>query len=235
MVSNCDEFYYVVLGDGCWAIANDHSIALDDFYSWNPAIGTDCAGLQPDVYVCVGLGSSSTASATKTTSSFTTTVGAGVTTPTPTQTGMVSTCDKFYYVISDDGCWAIANDNGIALDDFYSWNPAVGSDCSGLQSDVYVCVGVSGSSATTATATATTTPIKTTAATTTTAGVTTPTPTQTGMVSGCKTFYYVVSGDGCWGIANDHDIELADFYSWNSAIGTDCANLWPETFVCVGV
>lgn len=227
MVSNCDEFYYVVADDGCWAIANDHGIELADFYSWNPAVGTDCSGLQPDVYVCVGISDSSTVSATTTVSS--TATSTAIVTPTPTQTGMVSNCDEFYYVVADDGCWAIANDHSIELTDFYSWNPAVGTDCSGLQPDVYVCIGVSEST--------TATPTVTTAATTTTStgGIVTPTPTQDGMVSGCTSFYYVVSGDGCWSIANDHGIELADFYDWNPAIGTDCANLWPDTYVCVGV
>ncbi len=57
MVSGCQQFYLVQSGDGCWAIANAHSIALPDFYAWNPAVnnGGECWGLWPDVYVCVGL------------------------------------------------------------------------------------------------------------------------------------------------------------------------------------
>ena len=140
---------------------------------------------------------------------------------------MASNCNEFYYVVSGDGCWAIANDHGIALDDFYAWNPAVGSDCSGLEAEVYVCVGVSQTASPTTTTMA--------SSTTSSAAIVTPTPTQSGMVDGCKSFYYVVSGDGCWSIANDHGIELADFYDWNPAVGTDCASLWPDYYVCVGV
>lgn len=33
----------------------------------------------------------------------------------------------------------------------YSWNPAVHTDCSGLQASEYVCVGVAGAAATTTT------------------------------------------------------------------------------------
>ncbi len=57
MVSGCQQFYLAQSGDGCWAIANAHSIALTDFYAWNPAVnnGGECWGLWPDVYVCVGL------------------------------------------------------------------------------------------------------------------------------------------------------------------------------------
>jgi LysM repeat protein len=85
-------------------------------------------------YVC-----EPTATTTKRT---TTKPGNGIVTPTPIQTGVVSNCKKFYKVITGDGCWAIANANGIKLEDFYKWNPAVGSTCATLYPDNYVCVGV---------------------------------------------------------------------------------------------
>lgn len=62
--------------------------------------------------------------------------------PSPTQTGLSSNCTRFYKVERGDGCWAIANDNNINLDDFYGWNPAVKDDCSMLQAGYYVCLGV---------------------------------------------------------------------------------------------
>ncbi|CCF37214.1 LysM domain-containing protein [Colletotrichum higginsianum] len=71
----------------------------------------------------------------------TTAAGAGAT-PSPIQDGMVANCVAFYLVRSGDGCWAISDAKGIALDDFYGWNPAVKTDCTGLQANVYVCVGV---------------------------------------------------------------------------------------------
>lgn len=37
------------------------------------------------------------------------------------------------------------------LSSFYSWNPAVHTDCSGLQASEYVCVGVAGAAAATST------------------------------------------------------------------------------------
>lgn len=57
---------------------------------------------------------------------------------------MTSDCIRFYKVETGDGCYAIAQDAGIALTDFYSWNPAVNGDCTGLQANVYVCIGKSG-------------------------------------------------------------------------------------------
>lgn len=54
---NCNEFYLVVDGDGCYAIAETHGIELEDFYRWNPAVGDDCAALLRGFYVCVGVSS----------------------------------------------------------------------------------------------------------------------------------------------------------------------------------
>lgn len=156
VTSNCDDFYLVVANDTCYDIAQTYGISLDQFYAYNPAVGSECLNLWAGDYVCVGVkagggggGSSSSSGATATpapTTTTTTTTGSTstvpVTTPTPTQSGMVSDCDSFYYVESGDGCWAIANEYGISLDDFYAWNPAVGDDCSGLWADYYVCVGI---------------------------------------------------------------------------------------------
>ncbi|KAH3353681.1 hypothetical protein KXV52_007936, partial [Aspergillus fumigatus] len=77
---------------------------------------------------------------TTTTRSTSSSAGNGVTTPTPTQTGMVSSCNRFYLVVSGDSCYDIAAAQGISLDNFYTWNPAVGSSCGGLWPDYYVCV-----------------------------------------------------------------------------------------------
>lgn len=129
MVSICDTFYDVQSGDSCYNIADNHGVPLDSFYAWNPAVKTDCSGLQPDEYICVGVKAT----------------GTGVTTPYPIQTGMIATCDDFYKIIADDSCVDIANANKIPVASFYVWNPAVKTDCSGLQANEYVCVGVSSS------------------------------------------------------------------------------------------
>ncbi|KAL6399532.1 Peptidoglycan-binding lysin domain [Ilyonectria robusta] len=105
--------------------------------SSNPSVKTDCTGLEAKVYVCIGIKAAAT-TVDKTTS---TTSGNSGSTPSPVQDSIVSDCKDFYFVQADDGCWAIANTNGIDLADFYEWNPAVKSDCSGLQANVYVCIG----------------------------------------------------------------------------------------------
>jgi hypothetical protein len=140
MVSTCDSFYFVKMGDLCDDIAEDHGISREELNAWNPAIKSDCTGLKYDYYVCVGVYEAlptQTSSAPPSSTSSVTEV-----TPTPTQDGMVGGCGEFYLVQEGDGCWAIADASGISLDDFYKWNPAIGTDCAGLRYDFYVCIGL---------------------------------------------------------------------------------------------
>jgi hypothetical protein len=104
--------------------------------------------------VCVGVEATTTGSVT--TTPTTSSTATGIVTPSPIQSGMVTDCDKFYDVAGGDGCYAIAQSYSIALTDFYSRNPAVSTDCSGLQASVYVCVEAE-ATATTTTPTGTTT------------------------------------------------------------------------------
>ncbi|KAJ6003520.1 hypothetical protein N7451_006067 [Penicillium sp. IBT 35674x] len=146
-----------------------------------------------------------------------------ISTPSPIQTGMTSTCDEFYLVVSGDTCAAIASSYSISLDDFYAWNPAVGSSCANLWVDDYVCVDTVASKSTASVATSSSDQVST------------PYPIQTGMTSTCDEFYLVVSGDTCATIASSYSISLDDFYAWNPAVGSSCANLWVDDYVCVAV
>ncbi|KAH2688654.1 hypothetical protein KXV51_008783 [Aspergillus fumigatus] len=101
------------------------------------------------------------------------------------------------------------------LSQFYQWNPAVKTDCSGLQAGYFVCIGVAGSTTTT-----TSNPHS---------------PQQTGIAANCNKYYFVEIGDGCAAIASTYGITLADFYSWNPAVGTSCQSLQAGYYVCVGV
>ncbi|KAJ5933552.1 hypothetical protein N7454_005881 [Penicillium verhagenii] len=229
IISTCDAFYLVVSGDTCSAIATAEDISLDDFYTYNPAVGSSCAGLWVGYYVCVG--SSVVASSSAITTTSTTSSATGISTPAPIQTGMTSTCDEFYLVVSGDSCAAIAADYGITFAEFYSMNPAVGSGCASLWVGDYVCVA----SSTISTSSVATTSTVATTTSTSGSGVTTPSPIQTGMVSTCDKFYFVVSGDTCAVIAADYGITFAEFYAWNPAVGSGCASLWVGDYVCVGV
>ena len=58
MAADCNAFYFRGSNSSvfCADIARTHNITLDQFYTWNPAVKPDCAGLWPDHYYCVGVG-----------------------------------------------------------------------------------------------------------------------------------------------------------------------------------
>ncbi|KAK7922955.1 hypothetical protein PG985_007026 [Apiospora marii] len=153
LVSDCTKLWLVSSADTCSSIISANGLGEESFYKWNPAVGSgSCDNLAPDFYVCVAVGESlsqppsttTKSSATTKSASRTTTAGPATTTPTPTQAGMVSGCRRFYMAQSGDGCWAIANSAAINLNDFYDWNPALGTDCSGLWLDTWYCIGLAG-------------------------------------------------------------------------------------------
>jgi hypothetical protein len=126
----------------CADVAADANIKTSDLTTWNPWVGSNCdkglfAGLTgtQERAVCIGVNTTSTSSSTRATSTPTRTTStstrASTTSsgpPAATQTGIVANCTKYYVAVKGDGCWAIANANGITLDQFYAWNPAGKSD-----------------------------------------------------------------------------------------------------------
>ncbi|CCC14395.1 unnamed protein product [Sordaria macrospora k-hell] len=240
MVSNCNKFHFVEPNQGCTTIGSTYGVSLAQLVAWNPAIGSQCTGLWANTYLCVGVvGSSTTLTTTTTKATTTTSSGNGITTPTPTQAGMVGNCDRFHLVKSGDQCGTIASTYGITLANFIAGTSRGTSVGQSLWLDTYVCVRTIGFVPPKSTTTTTTT--KKTTSTTTAGGVATPTPTQPGMVSGCKKFHKgggnvstVASGDQCGTIATRYSISLANFYSWNPAVGSNCQTLWLDYYVCVG-
>ncbi|KAI0906412.1 LysM domain-containing protein [Ustulina deusta] len=219
IASNCDAFYKAVSGDTCQQIVDKFgNFTLNNFYTWNPAVGSDCSLLLLGDYYCIGTISGGGGSPTTTTSGP----------PQPEQTGIISSCTSYYKVVSGDTCSKIVDDYGtFTLSDFLAWNPAVGSDCSTLFLGYYVCVGISGTPttrSTTASPTATSTP-------------TGPTPTQSGIAANCGAYYLVQTGDYCQEIVDKFNgkFTLSQFYSWNPAVGSSCGNLWVGYYVCVGL
>lgn len=55
MVNNCNRFHFTQSGEGCQEIADQYSVSIGQFYTWNPSVRTDCSGLWANVYVCVGI------------------------------------------------------------------------------------------------------------------------------------------------------------------------------------
>lgn len=68
----------------------------------------------------------------------------GVGAPGPTQDGVAGGCTRWHVAHEGNSCYWIAHDNGIQLDQFYGWNPAVnnGGTCAGLWLGYAYCVGL---------------------------------------------------------------------------------------------
>jgi hypothetical protein len=79
--------------DNCTSIAAANGVTLTQLADWNPALGSDCSGLAPNYYICVGLPNEVTTSTTTTdstgaapsTTAPSTTSGSSLGTPTPVQ------------------------------------------------------------------------------------------------------------------------------------------------------
>ncbi|KAK8101915.1 LysM domain-containing protein [Apiospora kogelbergensis] len=154
----------------------------------------------------------------------------------------------------------------ITMDDFVRWNPSLSAGCGAYKKFFSYCIEASGEPPVTTTArtttatstkgsttttslavptstttmvTSTTRPTSTIPTTTTTNpgnGIATPTPIQPGMVDNCDAFYLVQSKDTCEVIASKHGISVAQFITWNTAIGgAACNGLWLDAYVCVSV
>ena len=162
-------------GDTCGIIALEAGVSVSDLYLWNEVLEEPgCSGLEPDYYICVGVGEddeeedpvtlTSTATTSTTSATTPTTEGPGtpVETPWPVREGMAENCVRFYLQQPGDLCYYMADSAGISLrlvvpfrcldtyiadinsSQFYDWNPAVGSDCLNLWPDYFYCIGVSG-------------------------------------------------------------------------------------------
>ncbi|KAJ6093873.1 hypothetical protein N7467_002718 [Penicillium canescens] len=190
-----------------------------------------------------GTSPSTTASPASTTTS--TCARDTVTAPGPTQTGITCNCDK-YVMHSEEGklqqimsqndtysprlgtltmilgvyCQDMATKYDITLDQLYSWNAALGGDCSGLWLNYAYCIGTTGSSSATPTKTIST---ATTTADSACATVRPPGPTQSGI--SCKCNKYLMQSDGlyCQDMADKSGITLSKLYELNPALGGDCS------------
>jgi len=172
-----------------------------------------------------------------TTAEPSTTVVASLTSSTlaPTQSGIAANCDALYTVQSGDSCSGIVSEfANFTLAQFYSWNPAVGSSCQYLDLGYAVCIGVSGLTPSAATTSAPTATLKTTSSTTLAPSTTVPSPLEPSTDPQCTQYHLVVSGDSCYAIEQTYGITAAQFNEWNPYVGTSCASLWLEYYVCVG-
>ncbi|KAI5248041.1 hypothetical protein E4T42_05775 [Aureobasidium subglaciale] len=187
----------------CGDLASDAGITLDQFYKLNPAVGNSCQYLVGGDYYCVA-----TSSATKPTSTSKAASPTCATAPGLIQTGVPCGCTKFIQQTTGKYCGDLASSASITLDQFYAWNPAVGTSCQFLAAGNYYCVAAP-------------------------ACVKAPGPSQSGMPCYCKQFVQQTSGKYCGDLAGDNGITLTQFYAWNPAVGDECQYLVGGDYYCV--
>ncbi|WJG36177.1 uncharacterized protein FOBCDRAFT_206778 [Fusarium oxysporum Fo47] len=131
---DCKAWYYTTGGESCEQLANMFgTFSADEFISMNPAVFEDCSDIEDDTWYCVAGPDTPT---TRT---------ADLTTPTqpatamPTQSNLATDCKEYWLVSKKDTCRSIRRANSISLEKLLAWNPALGSKCSGLKPDSYVC------------------------------------------------------------------------------------------------
>ncbi|KAH6688889.1 hypothetical protein F5X68DRAFT_254710 [Plectosphaerella plurivora] len=215
----------------CSTVLSENAITLESFRRWNPSVPATCGTLAAGRSYCVEAmfeppptvtTMPTTTAAATTVRPTTTTVSNGISTPLPIQPGMVSNCDKFYFVKSGDTCASIATQNNVAAANIITWNTGAGASCNGLWANTYACVGVI--AATTPTVTD---PIPSGN------GVATPLPTQPGIVGHCNGFHLIKAGDTCATIAARYGITAERFIALNTGAGASCTGLWANTNACI--
>ncbi|KAL7745917.1 hypothetical protein RI367_008775 [Sorochytrium milnesiophthora] len=163
----CVSSVNVKAGDNCWAIANANGLTLSKLQSYNPNI--DCNMLQVGQSLCLEAHEANVP---------------------------FVQCTSKYAVKGGDSCWAIANSNGMSVDQLQGLNPDM--DCNALQIGQGVCLADA----------ATTDP---------------PQPTDAPTV--CVTPYTVKSGDSCWTISNTNGLALGDFQQMNPGMDCNALSI----------
>ncbi|KAJ5087703.1 hypothetical protein N7456_011319 [Penicillium angulare] len=139
VTSKCNKWHYVSGNDTCESILSEFDLTKAQFYDWNPATGVNCTSLWRKVDVCVGVPGFTPSPTTTAATATATETGS---TPSPVQSGIASGCTKYYKVQKGDSCQSVEKEYNITAANFLKWNPAVGSDCSDLEVNVYYCVAV---------------------------------------------------------------------------------------------
>ncbi|OCK81426.1 carbohydrate-binding module family 50 protein [Lepidopterella palustris CBS 459.81] len=192
--SSCTQTYVVQSGDICNKITGTYGISLANFYQWNPGVhNPSCDNLYPGCTYCVAVN------------------------PQPVCPTYAANCAKTYTVVSGDICWKIVGIYGIALNDFYKWNPGVnnpavtpGHECDNLWPGCKYCVGVNPNPGP-------------------------PNPHQPNIKTDCTQYYQAVPGDYCWELSQRLGLDNNVFMSWNPDVGPNCQSMLAGYYYCTAV
>ncbi|TVY65382.1 LysM domain-containing protein [Fusarium oxysporum f. sp. cubense] len=134
---NCTAWYYTTSGETCDQLANMFgTFGVKEFIAMNPSVLDDCDDIDDNTWYCVA------EPGTPTTRTADLTTSPRPATAMPTQSGIASDCEEYWLVSKKDTCKSIRRANSISLEKLVGWNPALGSKCTGLKPDSYVCVDV---------------------------------------------------------------------------------------------
>jgi len=261
---NCNSWHLVKGGETCNTVLKLYGLTLDVFRQYNPAVSSDCtANFWADYAYCVGLGPFISSTSTKTFTSSSATVSTPysirhptttwvITTPTlddstwpptKTQAGQPSYCSNWHPVSGEDDCESIAFSykTWMSLADFFAWNPAVGTDCTGLVQYTWVCVEIqpqvivtiefpaAGNITIPPYVSYTPPPLPTVDTSFS------PTPSHGPMPGNCLVFATGDKAGSCDVILTEHaEITKEQFFKWNPVLGGLCANVRKEYYYCVG-
>ncbi|EFX05908.1 peptidoglycan-binding protein [Grosmannia clavigera kw1407] len=216
--ADCVVYSNASVGDTCDEFAEEHDINPADLFAWNKVLGTDGAYCTTEFWSGYWYSRQCPQC------------------PSPTQSGIVSSCDQYAQAASGDTCSSFAADHDITASDLYQWNKQLGTDGTNCSTEFwagyYYCInaGMVPSNSVSSPVSATSTSSSSTPA---------PTPTQSGIVSNCKKYAEVSSGDTCSSFASANDITEVDLYTWNTQLGVDgedCSTeLWSGYYYCVSI
>jgi hypothetical protein len=207
MPSNCKVFHQVSADQNCNDLVSLYGyFSQQEFMAWNPALDGNCLGLWLDTWYCIGaysdgdlpLPAHQTMKPTEGNIPF----------------GYPSDCARWYRTTFDDTCDDVTLMFGsFSMAEFAKWNPSVFSDCSGIVSDAWYCIGRPGTptTRTSGAPSLTRTIASTQPATTATAApqpVQTPSLVREGMTEDCVKFHLQQPGDLCWSMASGSGISL---------------------------
>ncbi|CAG8979166.1 hypothetical protein HYALB_00000300 [Hymenoscyphus albidus] len=218
IAKGCQAFHQAVAGDTYAAIVTLYSfITLEQFYAWNPAVGTQCQNLWVGYWYCVANFGPNDIPAVPVVTAASTSLAPGT----------VSNCTAWYLSEQGDTCDLISTIFGtFSVNDFIEWNPVVWDDCLGIKPNTYYCIAIPG------TPTTRTAPLMT-------GTISSDNPKQSGIALNCVKFWHVGLTDNCWFIISYAGISESGFFAWNPAVSTpgvgNCKALIPDTYVCIAV
>ncbi|KAI3543610.1 LysM domain-containing protein [Colletotrichum filicis] len=245
MTENCTQIVEVDTNGSpsCSEILSEWSLTIAQFYAWNPSVGPECGGMWAGYYYCIRTSDFVEPSVTATITTSTSAIASSTAGPTPpaaTHDGQPANCNKWHVVTGGD-CSTVEAEYGLTHAQFLALNPAVSEDClTNFWGGYAYCVGTSDSVTTTGGSGVTSTSAPVSTPTPTNGPVAAPSPNQAGnAIATCNKYAQAPSGDWCSAFIERYGLAAADFYSWNTVLGTNGENcgtsFWGTYWYCIGV